>query len=229
MYFNVRTAPTFENFSTTGYHWGVLVDVQLYKNLYLSVGTEHKKIRYGVRQTYVATDPTFERFGTRSVTIETEAGFGYFSFPLRFAYRQPIYKGIYISPNLGFSYMYNTPLNRQSADLSYYAFARDTNTFYFKMKETDFRVMNKHLFHVQAGLEIGYTRNFFSVYAGVNYSLGLNKMFEYSYVSEEKDLISNTPIQRYRADLFTTGTNLNGYLGFRFQLYPIIKIKKKEK
>lgn len=226
--YNVNIAPSFKSYNYYKYLWGVLFDFKIYNRTYISIGAEHKAMYVGASQKYNTSDITIDKFGVYGMETYYRIGWGYWTFPIRFSYKQPIYKGIYISPNFGFSYIYNLSLfNYLSCDnngLSY----NDTALFSFNLCEKDFINLNKHLFQIQLGAEFGYTHNFFSVYLGTNYSKGLNKMFLYKLQSTEKDIYANTPIKKYHADIYSRGTNINFYLGMRFQLYPILKVKKKK-
>ena len=99
-------APTFKVFNFNKYLWGVLFDFKVYKNLYIKTGAEHKPMHVGVSQDIFVSDLTRDKFNVLGVSMNNKSGWGYWSFPLRLSYRQPIYKGIYISPNFGFSYLY---------------------------------------------------------------------------------------------------------------------------
>lgn len=227
--YNLDNALSFKSEQFNKYMWGVLIDIQLYKHLYLSTGLEHKAFMYGASQSMVVSDYTTEKTFLTKVTQGIGRGGDFWSVPIRFAYRQPIFKGIYISPNIGFSYNYSNDRS-YTEPLSGSGLGRnDTLVLEFAFTETKHKTINNHLYHLQFGTELGYSRNFFSVYVGVNYSLGLNRFYHSYYDSYERDIYSNLPAQRFSAVVISNGTNLNGYIGVRFQLYPIIKLQKKEK
>ncbi|MEI6311899.1 MAG: hypothetical protein WCP57_06555 [Bacteroidota bacterium] len=224
-----KVAPSFKLSNVNKYMWGILVDFKVYDKLYLIVGTEHKPMYLNVYQDFKVEETTKNKFLVGGYSMGIKSGWGYWSFPVRISYKQPIYKGFYINPSVGVSYVYNLDLYRNlNCDINIQGID-STNIYSYSFCEKDFINLNKHLFQLQVGAEIGYSHNFFSVYLGVNYSKGLNKMFLYKIETYEKDLYANTPAKNYNVDVTSRGSNLNGYLGVRFQLYPIIKLKKKEK
>jgi hypothetical protein len=227
--YTYKTAPSFKNIINNEYMWGVLFDFKIYKNTYISVGTEHKAMSVEVSQTYTPSDLVSDKYGDYGINTGSKNGWSLWSLPIRLSYRQPIYKGVYISPNFGFSYLYNTEAGKGLSSLEAFQSVNGTALYMFNVYNKGRTNLNTHLFQIQAGAELGYTHNFFSVYFGTNYSKGLNKMFLLKVESTERDIYSNSPTKTYNVDVTSRGTNINFYLGMRFQLYPIIKIKRKEK